>query len=269
MNASVVRNAAMLLLVAAMATAEGQLLMSPAPAPAAQAQQTAGYTAEENLSIRRVFFFRSILMLRDNHTLKRDTCSTCALLSGKLNAPARLTEIFTELADDRTTRTQQFNLKTELQDIARQCGFNDTAMHMSIQASGLTPQELMKLVVWLPLEEMYNCPTNEQPTQVQLSGQFMDLLGVYSEMTQVLAGVKDTDSANTAAVQLLPLFRKFGETNYLRWNADLAPVKQVSGKYAIQAESVKKEYSTQHARMEAANYFGSLKLRAAVRFLSQ
>lgn len=153
-----------------------------------------------------------LLAREDRHRRSSATWRACASLAQQLGCSTEFCRVLADMARDDLSARERADRRTEMGRLIRAQRVDELALRQWVELMPLPPKGIRQAMDTLPLGNLFWADsrggTRAYPSRTQVPGTSSlldELLGVMDEQVTVLSRVRDTESANLAAAQLLPV----------------------------------------------------------------
>lgn len=217
---------------------------------------------------------RALRARAERHRVSEANLAACAELAAREGAPGEAAEWLQELASGDVSPRRRYVLNGALASLAELYAVDELSIRYFVEACGLEPGEIRKLLPWLPLESLFQLTSTEAlPPAYRVSDGRLSR-EMLTETERVLRGVHDREGADAAAEALRPLLllqetvmrSRLAEQREPGRGQEAALVGQ--GLYRPWERSMRQSLSGERQRLREARFFGSSRLQALDYLLS-
>jgi hypothetical protein len=212
-------------------------------------------------AMKKVLILHRLQMIADDYTITRGNYMASALLAARLKAPQAYAEIFAVRAHEHVSNEQYSQLATAEEMLYSLYGVDSVAVKFFTDAAVATPDELADELAVLPLECMFNTPTNMPLTDQQVESAAKILCSAYTMAQQLYAGVTDASSAQLACVQLRPLLPAVVESLFTVQQADSLQKQRLNELISTQLMPAYEAFSAEEKRLKDVGFYGVARLK--------
>lgn len=217
-------------------------------------------------AIKMLLLRQTLRLVQEEHRLTPENLQDSALAARNTDAPVFWQQAMLALAGNTLSSRERHELESRLDAFYSLYRVDALGIRLFVETSGLSHREMNELMAWMQPDGIFNLPPARKATAEDLTAQAATLKDVFSAIKAQFESVHNNDDANSAAEALLPFLNAFDSTQPLR----LASPQEQATAFSENREFFPPTYEAireQRARLHAANYYGSPRLRAINYFL--
>lgn len=153
-----------------------------------------------------------LLSREDHHRRSPATWTACAALARQLGCAPEFCRVLADMARDDLSARERVGLRTELGRLSSQQSIDELALRQWVELLPLAPKNIRQAMDALPLGNLFwsagegALPGKSPQAPVPGTSPLLDeLLGVMDEQVVALSRIRDAETAQTAARELLPM----------------------------------------------------------------
>lgn len=212
-------------------------------------------------AMKKVLILHRLQMIADDYTITRGNYMASALLAARLKAPQAYVALFAARAHEYVSNEQYSQLATAEEMLYSLYGVDSVAVKFFTDASVASPDELADELSVLPLENMFNSPSNMPLTDQQVVAAVKVLSSAYAMAHQLYAGVTDAVSAQRACVQLRPLLASVAESLVVVQQADSIQKQRLNELISTQLMPAYEAFAKEEQRLKENDFYGVARLK--------
>ena len=212
-------------------------------------------------AMKKVLILHRLQMIADDYTITRGNYMASALLAARLKAPQAYAALFAARAHEYVSNEQYSQLATAEEMLYSLYGVDSVAVKFFTDASIASPDELADELAVLPLEHMFNTPSNMPLTDQRVVAAVKVLSSAYDMAQQLYAGVTDAQSAQRACVQLRPLLSSVAEALVVVQQADSIQKQRLNELISTQLMPAYEAFAKEEKRLKESDFYGVARLK--------